>query len=206
MFDDYNNFYSEAVSLMLPSSKITITPSDETPYTFQNLKFDILVLNEAAHIMTIHEMYASIKLSKCKSSLEISDLELERLKFEESQLSAFRYGEIFNFFEEVRLGDQLKFTGTLFKKKLEIKRKAVELSEKKASENNTQRTTIAFGLIASATLSPELFQPLAKQLGFNYSDDINKLLGISLSIAAVIALLVTTKAIVKLWRILSSQN
>jgi len=189
-FDDFNNFYSESVSLMLASAQVEQQIEKHNSYSFNNLASDIQVLNEAAHFMQIFYSYASIGLDKCKTAIDVARLELKILKFEESLLSAHKYGEIAKYMEEVKKGYHLATVCKVLHKKVETVRKALELDEKVASESSTRRITIIFGIIASATLSPELMQPLAKFLGFSYGDQIDKLVGISASVVGVISFLI----------------
>ncbi|WP_144411624.1 hypothetical protein [Azotobacter chroococcum] len=192
-FDDFNNFYSEAVSLMLSSAQVESFVEQNNSYTFNNLTSDIQVLNEASHFIRIYYAYASLDLDRCKTAIDVARLELEILKFEESLLSAYKYGEIAKYFDEVKRGDHLTTVCKLLRKKVEIVRKALELDEKIASETYTRRTTIIFGIIASATLSPELMQPFAKFYGVNFADEqVGKLVGIGASVVVVVSLLAST--------------
>lgn len=61
-----------------------------------------------------------------------------------------------------------------------------------ASESFTRRLTIIFGVIASAALSPELVQPVAKLAGISFDDQWTKILGLIAAMTAVAGLLVIT--------------
>jgi hypothetical protein len=209
-FDDYNNFYSEPVSLMLASSQVEAFVEQHDSYTFNNLASDIHVLNEASHFIQIYYSYASIGLDKCKTAIDVARLELDILGFEEALVSVHKYGEIAKYIEEVQKGDQLTTICRLLHKKIETVRKALELDDKVKSESYTRRITIIFGIIASATLSPELMQPIA-----NYFDvapengDLAKLYGIGASVIVVAGLLALSRYAFKLkdWiiRVLNSR-
>ncbi|WP_192553324.1 hypothetical protein [Pseudomonas sp. IzPS59] len=199
-FDDYNSFYSEAVSLMLSSAAVESSIENSRSYTFNNLTSDIQVLNETSHYIRIYYSYASLGLERCKSAIDVARLELKILSFEESLLSAHKYGEIAQYLEEVKRGDHLVSVCRLLHKKIDTIRKALELDEKIASESYTRRITIIFGIIASATLSPELMQPLAKYYGLTFAEDhVGKIFGIGVSVAVVIGFLMITHYVFRLY-------
>jgi len=198
-FDDFNNFYSESVSLMLASSLAEAFVEQKNSYTFNNLISDIQVLNEASHLIQTYYSYATLGLDKCRTAIEVARLELDILGFEETLLSAHKYGEIAKYIENVQKGDHLATTYKLLHKKIETVRKALELDDKIKSESYTRRITIIFGVIASATLSPELMQPIARYVDVApENDDLAKLYGIGASAIVVIGLLALTHYTFKL--------
>lgn len=190
-FDDYNNFYSESVSLMLASSQVEAIVEQHDSYAFNSLTSDIQVLNEASHFIQTYYSYASLGLDKCKTAIDVARLELDILAFEETLLSAHKYGEIAKYIEGVQKGDQLITICKLLHKKIETVRKSLELDDKIKSESYTRRITIIFGIIASATLSPEMMQPMAKYFDvLPENGDLAKLYGIGASVIVVAGLLV----------------
>ncbi|WP_139835887.1 hypothetical protein [Pseudomonas sp. R16(2017)] len=198
-FDDYNNFYSEPVSLVLASSQIKPFTKQNDSYSFNHLTSDIQVLNEASHFIQTYYSYASLGLDKCKTAIDVARVELEILEFEETLLSAHKYGEIAKYIEEVQNGNQLTTIYKLLHKKIETVRKALELDDKIKSESYTRRITIFFGIIASATLSPELLQPIAKYFDLlPPNGDLAKLYGIGASVVVVACLLILSHYIFKL--------
>ncbi|QHD01785.1 hypothetical protein PspS04_16080 [Pseudomonas sp. S04] len=198
-FDDYNNFYSEPVSLMLASSQVEDFVEQHDSYTFNNLTSDIQVLNEASHFIQTYYSYASLELDKCKTAIDVARLELDILGFEETLLSAHKYGEIAKYIEEVQKSDHLTTIYKLLHKKIETVRKALDLDDKIKSESYTLRITIIFGIIASATLSPELMQPIAKYFAVAPENgDLAKIYGIGASVIVVAGLLVLSHYTFKL--------
>lgn len=189
-FEDFNSFYSEAVSLVLSSAQVGSFIEQNDSYTFNNLVADVQVLSEMSHFIQTYYSYSSLGLDRCKTAIDVARIELEILKFEESLLAAHKYGEIAKYLDAVRRGDHLATIWNLLHKKIETVRKALELDEKIKSESYTYRLTIIFGIIASATLSLELMQPLAKFYGITFADEqVGKLVGIGASVVAVICLL-----------------
>ncbi|WP_313042245.1 hypothetical protein [Pseudomonas sp.] len=197
-FDDYNNFYSESVSLLLSSARVGAFIDRCESYTFDNLTSDAQVLNEAAHFIWMYYSYASLDLGRCKTAINVARLELEVMSFEESTISAHKYGEIAKYIESVKCGEYMVMTSKLLHKKFESVRKAIELDEKIASESYSRRITIIFGIIASATLSPELMQPLSKYFGIASGDEnLSKLYGIGASVVVVVSVLALTHYVFK---------
>lgn len=96
------------------------------------------------------------------------------------------------YIEEIQKGAHLSMVNRMFHKKVEAVKKSLELDEKIASESFTKRITIIFGIIASAALSPELVQPVAKLSGVSFDDQWTKILGLAAAMAAVAGLLVVT--------------
>ncbi|MBA6421519.1 hypothetical protein [Pseudomonas sp. 5Ae-yellow] len=189
-FEDFNSFYSEAVSLVLSSAQLESFIDQNHSYTFNNLVADVQVLNEASHFLQIYYSYTSLKLDNSKTAIDVAKIELEILRLEESLLSAHKYGEIAEYLNEIRRGNHFSTIMKLLHKKVETVRKALELDEKIQSESYMRRITIIFGIIASATLSPELMQPLANVYGITFSnDEIGKLVGIAASVVAVFSIL-----------------
>lgn len=191
IFDDYNSFYSEAISLVLSSAKVPESISNEDTYKFSNLTCDIQVLNEAAHHLLVHYSYMSSTIEKCNTTIDIAQAELRNLEFESSFIAAKKFSETSQYFDHILASDHLTTFRNLAYKKIESRKKYLELEEKIASESQNRRLTVIFGIIASAALSPELMQPLIKKYGLaSPADEINKLLGIALATAAVIGSLV----------------
>ncbi|RON74835.1 hypothetical protein BK675_04235 [Pseudomonas fluorescens] len=133
--------------------------------------------------------FSSIELDNCKNSIDVARIEIRALKLEESLLSVQKFGEISAFFKEVRNEDHLATIYNILTKKIETLRKSFELDEKISSEKNTLRISLIFGIIASATLSPELIQPLAKTYGITFGENIDKLVGIGIAFALVMMIL-----------------
>jgi hypothetical protein len=160
-FDDFNHFYTEAVSLLLTSGMATEQLDRSDAYSFENMIADVQTLNEAAMFIRAFYANASTDLDKCRTAIDVAKLEVKVMRFEEDLISTQKYGEISEFIDLARSGSQVKTLATLLLKKIDITRKALELDEKIASDSDTKRISIIFGVIASAALSPELIQPLA---------------------------------------------
>lgn len=196
-FDDFNHYHSSAISLMLTSSQLENQLDAHESYTFDNLISDIQVLNEGSHYINSFYKFESIELDKCTSSIDVARTEIKILKLEESLLSAHKFGEIAEFYKAVKNEDHLSTIYITLTKKIESLRKSLELDEKIASEQNTSRISIIFGIIASATLSPELIKPLAKQYNFTFGENLDSIIGIATSFIVVIIILKTSSYVVR---------
>ena len=189
--DDFNNFYSESASLLLASASLELQLEGSDSYTFNNLTSDVQVLNEAAHLIQVFYSYVSLDLNACASAIDVARLELKVLQFEETLLSAQKYGEIANYIEEVKRGGRLNTLQKLLHKKVATVRKSLELDAEISSESYSLRIIIIFGFIASAVLSPELTQPVMDYFKIAPQDgSLKKISGIVASFAAVASFLI----------------
>ncbi len=190
LFNDYNIFYSEAITLVLATTQVDEFISITESFTFANITCDIQVLNEAAHQILVYYSYMLTKIEKCKTTVDIAKYEIKTLELEASFMSAKKYGETSKHFDHILTSDNLKNLKELTQKKIDTYKKHLELDEKITSESKTRRLTIIFGLIASAALSPELAQPLLQSYNMSLATaEANKILGIALSMAAVLTVL-----------------
>lgn len=206
-FDDYNSFYSEAVSLVFSSTQVSEFISNAESYTFSNLTSDILILNETAHHLLVHYGYLCTDIDKCLTTTKISQADIKNIEFETSFISIQKYGETSKYFEKILLSDSLGIFKNLAQKKIDTRRKYLELEEKIAADSQTRRMTLVFGIVASASLSPELMQPLLKVLGFQIeTKEINKLVGILLSGCAVLFIALTINFSAKLFKSIFFKN
>lgn len=196
--DDFNNFYSESASLLLASADVEFQLEELESFTFDNLTSDVQVLNEAAHLMQVFYSYMSLDLNACTSAIDVARLEIKVLRFEESLLSAHKYGEVANYIQEVRQGGHLVTLDKLLRKKMVIVRKALELDADISSESYSRRIIIVFGLVASAVLSPELIQPVMDYYKVAPQDgSLKKVFGIFVSFATVAGFLILVHYVFK---------
>lgn len=167
MLDDFNHFYGESSTLVLSSSSVGVDANIEGGFSFEQLCLDSQELNVVAQYALTY--YASIlqELNVCKTSIRVAELEFEVIAFEESFSALDKSGEILNFLSVVKSGKGVGSSASLVSKKIEVIRKGLELDEKISYESDSKVMTVVFGLVASATLSPELMQPAAELLGLN---------------------------------------
>lgn len=196
--NDYNHFYSDAISLVLMSKDASNNLTIQDSYTFENVISDALTLNEIGEYIKIYYCYAEQRIEQCRNTIEIVQEELSLITFESSLMSTQKYGEIAAFIQCVKCGDFVMNSIKNVERKLEGVRKSLELNEKISSEIDSKRITIFFGVLASASLSPEIVQPALQAMNWAPKESGTlKIIGFLISIVFVCLCLPLTKFI---WR------
>ncbi|QJT25474.1 hypothetical protein E4185_04125 [Aeromonas media] len=196
--NDYNHFYSDAISLVLMSKDASNNLTIQDSYTFENVISDALTLNEIGEYIKIYYCYAEQRIERCRNTIEIVQEELSLITFESSLMSTQKYGEIAAFIQCVKCGDFVMNSIKNVERKLEGVRKSLELNEKISSEIDSKRITIFFGVLASASLSPEIVQPALQAMNLAPKESGTlKIIGFLISIVFVCFCLPLTKFI---WR------
>lgn len=196
--NDYNHFYSDAISLVLMSKDASNNLTIQDSYTFENVISDALTLNEIGEYIKIYYCYAEQRIEQCRNTIEIVQEELSLITFESSLMSTQKYGEIAAFIQCVKCGDFVMNSIKNVERKLEGVRKSLELNEKISSEIDSKRITIFFGVLASASLSPEIVQPALQAMNWAPKESGTlKIIGFLISIVFVCLCLPFTKFI---WR------
>ncbi len=196
--NDYNHFYSDAISLVLMSKDASNNLTIQDSYTFENVISDALTLNEIGEYIKTYYCYAEQRIERCRNTIEIVQEELSLITFESSLMSTQKYGEIAAFIQCVKCGDFVMNSIKNVERKLEGVRKSLELNEKISSEIDSKRITIFFGVLASASLSPEIVQPALQAMNLAPKESGTlKIIGFLISIVFVCLCLPLTKFI---WR------
>lgn len=196
--NDYNHFYSDAISLVLISKDASNNFTIQDSYTFENVISDALTLNEIGEYIKIYYCYAEQRIEQCRNTIEIVQEELSLITFESSLMSTQKYGEIAAFIQCVKCGDFVMNSIKNVERKLEGVRKSLELNEKISSEIDSKRITIFFGVLASASLSPEIVQPALQAMNLAPKESGTlKIIGFLISIVFVCLCLPLTKFIWK---------
>ncbi|MCJ9708198.1 hypothetical protein LWS69_04100 [Bordetella hinzii] len=170
-FDDFNHYFSEGVSLVLCAGKVSTAIRADDSVVLENIIADTLVLTEAAQFLQVFYSAVSDELDECNTSADVARLELKLMSLDESFFNGHRYGETQNFFDSVKSSARTSGSRLLVQQKVDVARKALELSEKIASDHDTRWITLTFGVLASATLSPELVQPIATVRGWHLENE-----------------------------------
>ncbi|WP_146075439.1 hypothetical protein [Achromobacter xylosoxidans] len=197
-FDDFNHYFSEGVSLVLCAGKVSTAARADDSVVLENIIADTLVLTEAAQFLQVFYSAVSDGLDGCNSSTDVARLELKLMSLEESFFNGHRFGETQNFFNSVRSGARTSGSRLLVQQKLDVARKALDLSEKISSDHDTRWITLTFGVLASAALSPELVQPIATVGGWHLEDEsLFKVICLLLSFVLVGSLLGISRLIIR---------
>ncbi|HHQ4607018.1 TPA: hypothetical protein ACSP3J_003801, partial [Aeromonas hydrophila] len=198
LFNDFNHFFSDSISLVLMAQNATEYLNAQDSYTFDNVIADTLTLNEIGEYIKIYYNYAEKRIEKCQNTIELVQEELSIINFESSLISAQKYGEIAAFIENVKSGDFVSKSIENVNKRLEGVRKSLDLNERISSDIDSKRITIFFGVLASASLSPEFIQPALQSMDLAPKEDSTlKIVGFIISIIFICLCLPLTKLI---WR------
>jgi hypothetical protein len=197
-FDDFNHFFSEAVSLILCAGSVSRKMDGEGSLALENIMTDALVLTEAAQFLQVFYSAISDELDRCVTSVDVARLELKLMTLDEKFFVGHRYGETQKFFDSVRGSARTSGAHLLVRQKIEVAKKALELGEKIASDHDTRWITLTFGILASATLSPELVQPFATAQNWRVDDEnLFKVVSLLFSFLLVASLLGISRLIIR---------
>lgn len=191
VLDDFNHFCEEQVSLLISSKKASRFFEAQHAYTFNNLVSDSQVLSELAQYIGMYYRRAQDLVDSCSTAIDVARVSLAVANFEASLIASRRSGEVAKMVESFSDFPSNKHIRASLKNKIEVIGKAIELDDRIDSEVSNKRLTILFGIIASATLSPELIQPLGKMFNFYglYDESVVKVASTAISFAGVFLLM-----------------
>ncbi|ENE4179307.1 hypothetical protein ABNH39_000287 [Enterobacter kobei] len=189
-FNDFNYYSEQGVTLTLCSKKISYENSPET-YTESNLIWDNQVKSDLRDYISF--FYES-KIEQIKSEsdhISLATIQEEIIQFEEwLRVFSKKYGEIQELiFKNVKSND-LELARKNLAKMLTSRMHVIKLKDASKSESSNRNITIAFGLVASTSLSPVIIKPLFERIGFtkiisnykleNYSETIYYIFAVTL--------------------------
>jgi hypothetical protein len=166
LLNDYSHFHSFGVSLSLLSESGLEALKTLKSFTFDNIIADCQVKTEIAdYINSSYEAFIDA-IGHCNSNSALSHLSLELMLFEERMiLSCSNSGEIAHFISTLKKEETIKNNLSILNGKITSTDKLLDLTDRISKEQINKTLTILFGVIASATLSPELIQPAVKSIG-----------------------------------------
>lgn len=166
LLNDYSHFHSFGASLTIASDSALEALKTLQPFTFDNIIADCQVKNEIAeYINSSYEAFID-SIGHCNSNSTLSKLSLELILFEERMIrSSSNSGEIAHFISTLKNEDTVKNNLSILNGKITSTDKLLDLTDRISKDKLNKTLTILFGVIASATLSPELIQPAVKSLG-----------------------------------------
>jgi hypothetical protein len=152
-FNDFNYYSEQGVTLTLCSKKIASENFPET-YTESNLIWDNQVKSDLRDYISF--FYES----------KIEQIKKEIIQFEEwLRVFSKKYGEIQDLiFKNVKSND-LELARKNLAKMLTSRMHVIKLKDASKSEASNRNITIAFGLVASTSLSPVIIKPFFERLG-----------------------------------------
>ncbi|MEL5329773.1 hypothetical protein [Serratia ureilytica] len=165
-FDDFNYFSEQSVSLTLLSKDAAAPDSFNDTYTETNLILDNQIKSDLRSLISFFYESKIEKIRNETNHLGLAKVQEEIIFFEEwLRLASKSYGEIQDYaldiFKSTDIVQARSNVNDLLKARIQL----FKLEDAKASEKSNKILTIAFGLIASTSLSPIIAKPIFKSLG-----------------------------------------
>ena len=168
MFDDFNYFSAQGVSLSVLTSKALKQLDESNGFTVDNFKWDNLVKSDLREIVSFFYEGAIFKINNIHNNVELARVRSEIFEFEEwLRSTSRRSGEIHNYalslFEHNDIKQSRKSIDSLIKSKMEF----IKIQETESSDKANRNLTLIFGLIATTSISPILVKPVLELFKFN---------------------------------------
>ncbi|MEL5324756.1 hypothetical protein [Serratia ureilytica] len=165
-FDDFNYFSEQTASLTLLSKEATGDGSFSETYTENNLIFDNQIKSDLRGLISFFYESKIEEIKNETSHQGLTKIQEDIIYFEEwLRLSSKIYGEIQDYaldiFKSLDINQAKNNVNTLLKARIQ----AIKLEDARVSERSNRFLTIAFGLIASTSLSPIIAKPVFETLG-----------------------------------------
>ncbi|CAH6303988.1 hypothetical protein [Pantoea agglomerans] len=160
MFDDFNYFSAQGVSLSMLTSKSLKQLNLSSGFTVDNFKWDNLVKSDLREIVSFFYEGTIYKINNINKNIELAQIKKEIFEFEEwLRQTSRRSGEIHNYalslFEHNDIKQSRKSIDSLIKSKMEL----IKIQETESSDKANKNLTLIFGLIATTSISPILVKP-----------------------------------------------
>lgn len=165
-FDDFNYFSEQTASLTLLSKEATSEESFIETYTEENLIIDNQIKSDFRGLISFFYESKIEEIKKETKHEGLTKIQEDIIYFEEElRLSSKKYGEIQDYamsiFKSPDIEQAKNNVNTLLKARIQV----IKLNDASVSERNNRFLTIAFGLIASTSLSPIIVKPIFETLG-----------------------------------------
>ncbi|WP_449547460.1 hypothetical protein [Lelliottia amnigena] len=203
VYDDFNFFSEQAAALTLLSSGVKKEIFAGT-FTEENLMWDNQIKSELREFISFFYESRINKIENEKTHLGLAKIQEDVIAFEEwLRISSKKYGEIQDFTCNTKNSSDIKEARHNITESLKAKMLVIKLIDSDTSEKRTKKITIAFGLIASTSLSPVIIKPLFKTIGIttlinknnlsNYEDAFYFITALILVWLVIIAMNIKTK-------------
>jgi len=168
MFDDFNYFSAQGVSLSILTSKSLKQLNLSNGFTVDNFKWDNLVKSDLREIVSFFYEGTIYKINNINENIELAQIKKEIFEFEEwLRQTSRRSGEIHNYalslLEHNDIKQSRKSIDSLIKSKMEV----IKIQETESSDKANNNLTLIFGLIATTSISPILVKPAFEYFAFN---------------------------------------
>lgn len=164
-FNDFNYYSEQGVTLTLCSKKIASENLPET-YTESNLIWDNQVKSDLRDYISFFYESKIEQIKNESNHINLATIQEEIIQFEEwLRVFSKKYGEIQDLiFKNVKSND-LELARKNLAKMLASRMHVIKLKDASKSEASNRNITIAFGLVASTSLSPVIIKPFFERLG-----------------------------------------
>lgn len=168
-FDDYSFFSEQALALTILSSGIK-SESFAGTYTEENLMWDNQLKSELRdYISFFYESKIDV-IGNEKTHLGLAKIQEDILLFEEwLRIFSRKYGEIQDFALNTQNSTHIKKARQSVIELIKSRMHVLKLIDADRSEKGNKKITMAFGLIASTSLSPIIVKPLFETLNLSHS-------------------------------------
>ncbi|MFO4354721.1 hypothetical protein [Klebsiella pneumoniae] len=194
-FNDFNYYSEQGVTLTLCSKKTGSEYFPET-YTESNLIWDNQVKSDLRDYISFFYESKIEQIKNESSHISLATIQEEIIQFEEwLRVFSKKYGEIQELiFKNIKSND-LELARKNLAKMLASRMHVIKLKDASKSEASNRNITIAFGLVASNSLSPVIIKPFFEKLGLtkiisnykleNYSETIYYIFAVILVLASL---------------------
>lgn len=164
-YNDFNYYSEQGVTLTLCSKQIDHENLPDT-YTESNLIWDNQLKSDLREFISFFYESKIEQIKNENSHIGLATIQEEIIQFEEwLRVFSKKYGEIQDLiFKNVKSNDLVQ-TRINLNKMLSSRMHVMKLKDASKSETSNRNITIAFGLVASTSLSPVIIKPFFENLG-----------------------------------------
>lgn len=164
-FDDFNYFSEQGVALTLCSRNLEKESFPDT-YTESNLMWDNQIKSDIREFISFFYESRIEKIKKESSHIGLAKIHEEIITLEEwLRVFSKKYGEIQNFTLRTVKSEDITQARKNLSAMIKSRMQVIKLNDSSKTEKSNRNITIAFGLVASTSLSPIIIKPLFDQIG-----------------------------------------
>lgn len=201
-FDDFNYFSEQAASLTLLSKEAASEESFIETYTEENLILDNQIKSDLRSLISFFYESKIEEIKKETYHQGLTKIQEDIIYFEEwLRLASKPYGEIQDYAMDMFKAPDINQAKNNVNTLLSARIQAIKLEDARVSERSNRFLTIAFGLIASTSLSPIIAKPAFESLGITKLKDWSSFSGFEDAIYFLTTVFIVSLAITSLNKI-----
>ncbi|WEP48713.1 hypothetical protein NMY27_16080 [Cronobacter dublinensis subsp. beijingensis] len=163
-FNDFNFFCEQSATLTLASGKVTKEGITQT-YTPKNMMWDNQIKSELRDFIAYFYDSTINEIKNERSHIGLAEIQEEVIRFEEwLRIFSRKYGEIQEFAFRLNESADIQKMRHNLTTMLKARMLVIKLKEANISENSNKKITMAFGMLATTSLSP-IIKPLFDTFG-----------------------------------------